>query len=352
MAFKGLLMETLDICIATYRLVRGNGIDVSVYQFARELAKGHSVTLAVTDTDMDVGEFDVIRYRIGAGSGTGIFSAARDLDEKRFDLISTHYPPFDLVAAMAHTPHYLHDPGIPPFRTFKSIKDKLFWSKVNGARLFSARNARCVLPVSNYLGREFRRKYFYRGPMEVLHHGIDFPENEPEGDVPFKKYILYVGRHTPYKGVHTLMEIFGEVKKEIPDARLVTIGNADAGYGERLGSLASRIGGVHMLGYVPDAWRYYRGAAVYATCSAWEGEDRPVIEAQYMGKPAVTFDNCSHPEVVLHGTRARDREDFKQALVRYLSEDHTDHTVRDTVKERFSVQRMAERFMDIVKRTG
>lgn len=342
-------METLDICIATYRMARGNGVDVSVYQLARELAKRHNVTLAIMDTDMDVGEFDVIRYRIGGGAG--IFAAARDLNKKKFDIISTHYPPLDLVASMTHIPHYMHDPGIPPFGTFSTVKDKWFWSKVNSSRLLSIRNVRCVLPVSKYLGEEFRRKYRYRGPMETLPHGIDFPQGDTEGEVPFKKYILYVGRHTPYKGVHTLMEIFEEVKKEVPDASLVTIGNIDGGYKERLRSLSSRISDIHMLGYVPDVWRYYKNAAVYATCSEWEGEDRPAIEAQYLGKPVVTFNNCSHPEVVLHGTLANDRAEFKKALIKYLTLDHTDLKVREKIKERFSVQRMAGLFMDIVKGT-
>jgi glycosyltransferase involved in cell wall biosynthesis len=343
-------METLNVCIATYRLIWGNGIDVSVFQFARELAKGHNVTLAVADADMDTGEFDVIRYRVGMG--TGIFSAARDLDRASFDVISTHYPPVDLVASMTHIPHYMHDPGIPPFSTFSTVKDKWFWSKVNSSRLISLRNVRCVLPVSEYLGGEFRRKYLYRGPIETLPHGIDFPSGDVEGEVPFKKYILFVGRHTPYKGVHALMEIFEEVKKEVPDASLVTIGKVDDGYRELLESLSSRIGGIHMLGYVPDVWRYYKNAAVYATCSEWEGEDRPAIEAQYMGKPVVAFDNCSHPEVVLHGTLAHDRAEFKDALVGYLTGDHDNPGVREKIKERFSIQRMAGRFMDIVRRTA
>jgi glycosyltransferase involved in cell wall biosynthesis len=343
-------METLNICVATYRLTKGNGIDVSVYQFARELAKDHNVTLAVTDTDMDVGEFDVLRYRIGAGAG--IFAAARDLDKANFDLISTHYPPFDLVASMTHIPHYMHEPGIPPLRTFSSAKDRVFWSKVSSSRLFSLRNVRCVLPISEYLGREFLRKYLYHGPMEVLPYGIDFPSEGPAGDNPFKKYVLYIGRHAPYKGVHTLMDIFQDVKKEVSDARLVTIGNMEKGYKDRLEALASKIGGVHMLGYVPDVWPYLRDASVYATCSAWEGQDRPVIEAQYMGKPAVTFDNCSHPEVVVYGTLARDREEFKEALIKYLSSDHTDLAARDRIRERYSMRRMAGQFMDIVKRTG
>ncbi|WP_174591718.1 glycosyltransferase family 4 protein [Methanocella conradii] len=340
-------METLNICIGTYRLAKGNGIDVSVYQFARELAKRHNVTIAVMHSDMDLHEIDVLKYRIGFGDG--ILGAAKDLDKHHFDLISTHYSPFDLIASRTRIPHYLHDPGVPPFKKLRWIREKRFWAIVNTTRLLSAGKAQCVLPISDYLGREFKRKYCYGGRMKVLPYGIQFPVQEPSGEAAYKKYVLYVGRHTRYKGVHTLFEIFREVKKEVGDVHLVTIGTQEAGYKERLEALASEIGDVHMLGYVPEVWNYYKHASVYATCSEWEGQDRPVIEAQYMGKPVVAFNNCSHPEVVFHGMLANDRKEFKDALIKYLKEDNTDMSVRKKVEEKFSIEGMADKFIDIVK---
>lgn len=341
-------METLNICIATYRLCNGNGIDVSVLQFARELAKRHKVTLAFTSADMDLGGLDSLKYNIGPG--TGMLGAARDIKKRRFDAISTHYPPFDLVASLSGTPHFLHDPGIPPFGVFKGFKDRWFWAKINASRLASARSALCVLPASRYLGNEFTRKYHYGGPIEVLPYGIEFPEREPEGMVPYGKYVLYVGRHAPYKGVHTLIEAFTEIQKEMEDVHLVTIGNVEDGYGKRLETIASRTKNVHMLGYVPDIWRYFACASVYATCSAWEGEDRPAIEAQYMGKPVVAFDSCSHPEVVIHGALAKDKEQLKDRLMQFLSDDHADLSVRAKIVEQYSIERMAVRFREIVRR--
>lgn len=340
-------METLNVCIATHRLVKGNGIDISVLEFARELAKRNNVTLAITRTDMDLTGFDVLKYKVSFRSG--ILSTAKDIDKRKFDLISTHYTPFDLVASLTHTPHYLHDPGIPPFNIMKGMYNKLFWTQVNTMRLMSSRNPRCVLPISDYLGTEYRHKYAYGGRMKTLPYGIEFPAEDPQPCLPFEKYILYIGRHTPYKGVHTLMEIFKEVKNEIgDDVHLVTIGNAESRYKKHLYALANRIGNIHMLGYVPDVWGYYAGATVYATCSAWEGQDRPVIEAQYMGKPVVTFNNCSHPEVVMNGSLADDREAFKDALIKHMGEKSNDRYMKSSIVDRFSLERMANDFEHIV----
>lgn len=341
-------METLNVCIATHRLVKGNGIDISVMEFARELAKRHNVTLAVTGTDMDLNGFEVLKYKIGLRSG--LLSTAKDIDKRKFDLISTHYSPFDLIASMTHIPHYLHDPGIPPFNVMNGFKDKRFWAIVNTTRLISARNPSCVLPISDYLGKEFRRKYAYGGRMNTLPYGIDFPDKMPEGKTPFEKYILYVGRHAPYKGVDKLMEIFSEVKKETgEDVHLVTIGNHDGENLKYLEALATKIGNVHMLGYVPDIWSYYANCTVYATCSAWEGEDRPVIEAQYAGKPAIAFNNCSHPEVVSNGYLANNKEEFKNALLKCLEDKKPNTSINRNIAERYSLQKMADRFTSIVQ---
>lgn len=343
-------METMDICIATYKLYEGNGIDVSVAQFAKELSRDHNVKIAVVSSDMCLQGIEILKYQ--ARDPLKIKPIARELEKQRFDIISTHFFPFDVVASMTRIPHFLHDAGVPPLSTISSVPDLLFWSAVNASRLISSRNPEIVLPVSNYLGSEFIRKYHYRGKMKVLPHGIEFPDSEamPAGQ-EFDKFILYVGRHVPYKGVHKLIEIFGEVKKEMGDhVHLVTIGRGDPGYERRLRALADKTGNVHMLGYVPDVWPYYAGASVYATCSSWEGLDRPVIEAQYQGKPVVSYNNCSHPEVVLNGTLVSDDRSFKEALIKHLSEDKADRSIRVDIVERYSTKRMARDFIDIAKK--
>jgi glycosyltransferase involved in cell wall biosynthesis len=342
-------METLKICIATYRLYEGNGIDISVIQFARELAKRHDVTLAAVQADERVKDLTIKRYP--ANNPLKMRRVAREIARQKFDLISTHYPPFDLVASMSGLPHFLHDPGVPPASIIRKPSDLYLWSIVNGARLIAARTAKAVLPISQYLSKEFRKKYLYDGPMHVLPYCIDFPEHLPEpAELPFDEYVLFVGRHTPYKGVHKLIDIFSEINKTRGhDLHLVTIGLGDPGYMEVLRKKAAKTGNVHMLGFVPDVWPYYTGASVYATCSAWEGQDRPAIEAQFAGKPVVAFNNCSHPEVVIYGSLACGDEDFSRSLANYLDQDKDDKGVKEHVKSLYSASGMVDNFFSVVR---
>ncbi|CAJ35481.1 glycosyltransferase family 4 protein [Methanocella arvoryzae] len=344
-------METLSFCLANYSLSKGNGIDVTVAEFAKELARYHNVKIAVIKSDMEVPGVEVTSYP--ANRPWKMRAVARELDSQRFDYISTNYLPFDGVATFMRTPHLLQDHGVAPLRSMMHNRGEfMLWTEVHMFRLFSAWKAAMVLPISRYIGDGFRRRYLYRGPMEILPSGIEFRDAEPAPEAEkYGRYVLYVGRHTPYKGVDQLIEIFGEARKELgEDVHLVTIGRADPGYGEKLQALARKAGNVHMLGYVPDVWRYYAGATVYATCSAWEGEDRPVIEAQYMRKPAVSFDNCSHPEVVYYGTLAKNREEFKDALVKHLSDAREDPGVRQKVVDRFSTKSTVRQYLDIIKK--
>jgi glycosyltransferase involved in cell wall biosynthesis len=307
------------------------------------------VKLAAVRSDIEVNGVEVLRYNL-RGPGK-MLQAARDMERRKFDALSTHITPMDLVASMTRIPHLLHDPGVIQLGLVANVPELYNWLSVNLSRLIAARKAAVVLPVSEYMASEFRRKYFYRGRMEVLHHGIMFPEAEPSPlKNEFGRYVLYVGVHRPYKGVHELIDIFAEVKKELGDGvHLVTIGKFDSPvYEEKLKARAAEVGNVHMLGYVRDVWPYYANASAYANCSRWEGEDRPVIEAQYMGKPAVTYRNCSHPEVVFHGTLAGDRVELKEALVKYLSEDRTDMAVRPGIVKEFSVKSMADSFIRIL----
>ena len=52
-------METLNICVATYKLFPGNGIDISVIQFAKELSRRHNVKVLTVDASDELKDLDI-----------------------------------------------------------------------------------------------------------------------------------------------------------------------------------------------------------------------------------------------------------------------------------------------------
>jgi len=74
-------METLNICVATYSLSKGNGIDVTFAEFARELSKYHNVRLATIVSNMTVPGVEITHYP--ANKPLRMRAVAKELDGQK-----------------------------------------------------------------------------------------------------------------------------------------------------------------------------------------------------------------------------------------------------------------------------
>lgn len=89
----------------------------------------------------------------------------------------------------------------------------------------------CVVAVSDHVAALFRAAYpEFRGSVATVHNGVDAETFRPlsihrttrrQEEGP---RLLYVGRVSPEKGVHTLIEAFGEVVLRYPGATLELVG--------------------------------------------------------------------------------------------------------------------------------
>jgi glycosyltransferase involved in cell wall biosynthesis len=150
-------------------------------------------------------------------------------------------------------------------------------------------------------GNAYNKRWALRGGAQselirTVYNGVepaDFPEALGEPDAPT---ISFMGRIDPIKDVETLVEAFGHVHREMPEARLRIFGGAPKGgeaYAERCRDLSHRLGLDEVCtfeGRVDHARTAYAAGHVVALTSISEGFPYTVVEAMMSGRTTVSTD--------------------------------------------------------------
>lgn len=123
----------------------------------------------------------------------------------------------------------------------------------------------------------------------LARHDIDFP------------YILYVGSMEARKNLPRLLEAYARLREWSGKWKLVVVGARKWKYGPIFDTV-QRLGletDVHFTGFVAeeDLPALYNGADLFVFPSLYEGFGLPVLEAMACGKPVVTSNSSSLPEV-------------------------------------------------------
>lgn len=172
--------------------------------------------------------------------------------------------------------------------------------------------------------------------LAVAYYGVDAkfrPAPPPEElrarhDLRGRQVVLFLGGLKARKNLPFLLEVFGEVVRARPDARLVL-----AGAGPLAATLQARARGlgvagqVVFTGYVPEREKvaYYNLADVLLFPSFMEGFGFTVAEAMSCALPVVVSDRGSLPELVRDGEGGflrdpADRTGFAAAVLRLLAD--------------------------------
>ena len=114
--------------------------------------------------------------------------------------------------------------------------------------------------------------------------------------------VVCVGLFRPEKGHATLLAAFALVRRELPDARLVLVGD-----GELRKALIHQIqasgldGSVELAGRVDNVWPHLRNADVFAQASSFESFGIAIVEAMAAGLPVVGPAVGGIPELIVPG---------------------------------------------------
>jgi glycosyltransferase involved in cell wall biosynthesis len=125
-------------------------------------------------------------------------------------------------------------------------------------------------------------------PTYIIPNGVDTSYFAPRADAPERHTLVFTGAMNYFPNadgaVYFLKEIFPLVLHEVPDARVLIVGN-----GPPKQLLAMAADNVTVTGHVEDVRPYVRRAAVYVVPLRMGGGTRlKVLEALAMKKPVVT----------------------------------------------------------------
>lgn len=252
---------------------------------------------------------------------------------KNYDLVISHLYPMNILASKAkkknkELKYIFHNAGVGIVETY-SLPEKIYLKLFNHFTNKSIKNADKVISISNFLRKELKKETGIDSKIEYVpidkkrfHKGINREKIRKKYNIKNEPVLLYVGRISPHKGIHLLIESFKLVQRKYPEAKLIIAGkHTFPKYSKKLKKIANK--NVIFTGFVDDKELpfYYSACDIYTTATLWEGFDIPIVEAYYTGKPTVAFDIGAHPEVIKTGSLVKkgDTKAFANAVEKLIN---------------------------------
>jgi len=208
----------------------------------------------------------------------------------------------------------------------------------------------------------FASKYV-PGEYAIVPNGIDIEHFSPdvspiEEFCDGKQNILFLGRLEKRKGLDYLLKAYKQVKREIPDSRLIVVGP-----GTRLRKKYERwikrhdLKDVVLVGYASyvDLPRYYKTADVFCSpATSQESFGIVLLEAMAVGKPIVATNISGYASVVSDGEDGilvppKDSKSLARALVSVLRDKELQQRMGEKGKLKaaeYSWELVAQRVVD------
>jgi len=249
----------------------------------------------------------------------------------KYDVIISHLYPMNILAYSAKKKnpklkYIYHNAGVGITETY-SFFEKIYLKLFNFFNNFTIRNCDSAISISKFLRDTLKRETGINSEVEYIDVDKKKFNKKVKGDKIRRKYhvkgplLFYIGRISPHKGIHILIEAFKIVQNNYPKAKLIIAGkHTFPEYSRKVKKMANK--DVIFAGFIPDKEvpYYYAGCDVYTTASLWEGFDMPIVEAYYTGKPSVAFDIGAHKEVLKKGILVKkiDSRDFANGILKVL----------------------------------
>ena len=187
-----------------------------------------------------------------------------------------------------------------------------------------------------------------------LYNKMKSPVDHPWLKQPKAPVILGIGRLTAQKDFFTLLDAFVEVRKTIPEVRLIILGE-----GEKRRDLENKISGldlndhVSMPGFVGNPYSYLFNSSVFVLSSAWEGFGNVLVEAMATGTPVVATNCPSGPAEILENGKygplvpVGNAKRLAKSIVAVL-EDRPDPEFLQSRANDFTVEKAFDKYLELI----
>lgn len=201
--------------------------------------------------------------------------------------------------------------------------------------------------------------------LEVIPNGIDFAEidqakklTRKELGIPDNAFVVgQVGRLTKQKAPDIFVEMASRVKREVPNAYFLMVGNGDqeAEIRQKIKALGLEDSFL-ITGWVENPTSYINCMDVATLLSRWEGFGLVLAEYMYCGVPVVATKVDAIPYVIENGqTGLLVAIDDSQAVLDAILKLHDEKKLRPylvnqgekAVKEKFDIRRVADQTLDV-----
>ncbi len=254
------------------------------------------------------------------------------LNREKFDIVHLHEPFMPMLCSavlrfsdMPNVGTFHAADGKPGYgfgRPISTIMLKRRRHKLNGKIAVSR-------PAMNYASK------YVPGQYELIPNGVDTERFTPnvtpiEQFCDGKQNILFLGRLEHRKGLEYLLKAFQQVKREIPNSRLIVVGPGTRllkGYERWVKQ--NHVEDVVFVGYISeeDKPRYFKTADIYcAPSTGHESQGVVLLESMAVGTPIIASNIEGYASVVTHGDEGvlvppRDSIALSRALITVIGDE-------------------------------
>ncbi len=254
------------------------------------------------------------------------------LEREKFDVIHLHEPFVPMLCSAVL--RFSHAVNIGTFHAADGRPGYNFFWPLGRLWLWRRRRKLHGRIAVSKPAQQYASKYI-PGEFRIIPNGTDlghFNPNVPPMDKfrDGKLNIVFISRLEPRKGVDYLLPAFEQVKREIPESRLLIVGPGTR-LRRRYEAWVARhkVPDVVFIGYASyeDLPRYYRTADVFCVpATGHESQGIILIEAMATGAPIVTTRIDGYATVVKDGEQGllvppRNSKALAEALVRVLKDE-------------------------------